>query len=132
MIRARPGRRLVVCSFAAALVLTSCGSPIPVRPAIASHHPVPVSSAAESADPAGSASVVPMQLPTPAQAPPKLPAPAQMVWDDEFSGPVNAPPDTAFWTPQLGGSGWGNQELECYTASRSNSALDGHGDLVIT
>ncbi len=62
---------------------------------------------------------------------PPAPAP-KLVWSDEFTGTAGAPPNPAYWTPQLGGSGWGNNELECYTDSRDNSALDGQGDLVIT
>jgi beta-glucanase (GH16 family) len=33
---------------------------------------------------------------------------------------------------ETGGSGWGNQELEYYTNSTRNAALDGNGNLVIT
>jgi beta-glucanase (GH16 family) len=56
----------------------------------------------------------------------------RLVFSDSFEGPAGAPPNPANWQPVTGGTGWGNQEVECYTASRLNSALDGHGDLVIT
>lgn len=62
-------------------------------------------------------------------SPPTRPS---LVWSDEFSGATGAAPDPAKWTPQVGGNGWGNQELECYTNSRDNSALDGNGHLLIT
>jgi len=55
-----------------------------------------------------------------------------MVWSDEFSGPAGSAPDSSSWTPVTGGDGFGNQELECYTSSRDNSALDGKGFLVIS
>lgn len=55
-----------------------------------------------------------------------------MLWSDDFSGPAGSAPDPAKWNLQVGGGGWGNQELECYTDSRHNSALDGNGHLVIT
>ena len=52
-------------------------------------------------------------------------------WSDEFDGPVNAAPDSTKWTYDLGGGGWGNQELETYTSSTDNAQLDGQGHLVI-
>jgi len=55
----------------------------------------------------------------------------KLIWSDEFNGPRGSPPDPAKWVYDLGGGGWGNQELEVYTDSRGNSYLDGHGHLVI-
>jgi beta-glucanase (GH16 family) len=57
---------------------------------------------------------------------------SRLAWSDEFSGKAHTAPDPAKWRPQVGGDGWGNQELECYTDGRDNSALDGRGHLVIT
>jgi beta-glucanase (GH16 family) len=54
-----------------------------------------------------------------------------LVWSDEFEGPAGAAPDATHWTYDLGAGGWGNQELETYTAARDNSYLDGAGNLVI-
>jgi beta-glucanase (GH16 family) len=51
---------------------------------------------------------------------------------DEFDGPAGSAPNPAVWRHELGGGGWGNGELEVYTDSRRNSALDGDGNLVIT
>jgi beta-glucanase (GH16 family) len=51
-------------------------------------------------------------------------------WSDEFNGPDGSAPDPAHWTYDLGGEGWGNQELECYTNDAQNSFLQG-GNLVI-
>ena len=50
---------------------------------------------------------------------------------DEFNGPANSPPDPAKWTAEVGGWGWGNQELEYYTNSTDNAYQDGAGSLVI-
>jgi beta-glucanase (GH16 family) len=54
----------------------------------------------------------------------------RLVWSDEFNGPDNAPIDGSKWTAQVGGNGWGNQELEYYTNRRDN-AYQLHGSLVI-
>jgi beta-glucanase (GH16 family) len=62
----------------------------------------------------------------------------RLVWSDEFDGPAGTPPDARFWTHELGDGteygipGWGNRELQVYTASTANAALDGHGNLAIT
>jgi beta-glucanase (GH16 family) len=55
-----------------------------------------------------------------------------LVWQDEFEGPAGAPPDPAFWGFDVGGSGWGNAQLEFNTARPENASLDGEGHLVIT
>jgi beta-glucanase (GH16 family) len=61
-----------------------------------------------------------------------------MVWSDEFDGPAGAPPDPDTWGYDLGdGSsvgllGWGNRELEDYTADPANASTDGKGHLVLT
>src|SRR5882724_11688050 len=54
-----------------------------------------------------------------------------LVWQDEFSGPANSPPDRTKWTYDVGATGRGNAELENYTISTSSAALDGEGNLVI-
>ena len=62
-------------------------------------------------------------------------APAQaatLVWSDEFDGAAGSAPNAANWNHETGASGWGNNELQNYTTSRDNSALDGNGNLVIT
>ena len=55
----------------------------------------------------------------------------QFAFEDDFTGPAGAAPDPSKWTYDLGGGGWGNNELEVYTNSRTNSFLDGDGHLVI-
>jgi beta-glucanase (GH16 family) len=68
--------------------------------------------------------------------PPPPPPPAaasgwNLVWSDEFSGPDGSAPDASKWTYDLGGKGWGNSELECYTNRLQNADIQG-GNLVIT
>ncbi|HSP52583.1 MAG TPA: carbohydrate binding domain-containing protein, partial [Cryobacterium sp.] len=53
-------------------------------------------------------------------------------WSDEFEGPAGAPANPDNWTYETGGWGWGNDELQYYTDSTDNAALDGNGNLVIT
>jgi beta-glucanase (GH16 family) len=50
-------------------------------------------------------------------------------WSDEFD--YTGLPDAAKWGYDLGGSGWGNHELEYYTNDLSNAKAEG-GNLVIT
>jgi len=57
---------------------------------------------------------------------------AAQTWSDEFDGAAGRAPDGAKWTLETGGSGYGNHELQYYTNSTSNAALDGQGHLVIT
>jgi beta-glucanase (GH16 family) len=55
-----------------------------------------------------------------------------LTWADDFNGPAGSAPDASKWTRETGGSGWGNNELEYYTNSTNNAAMDGAGNLVIT
>ncbi|CAL9380180.1 Beta-glucanase [Nocardiopsis dassonvillei] len=57
---------------------------------------------------------------------------AALIWSDEFDGPSGSAPSAANWNHETGNHGWGNNELQNYTNSRANSALDGNGNLVIT
>ncbi|WP_051215520.1 ricin-type beta-trefoil lectin domain protein [Granulicoccus phenolivorans] len=54
-----------------------------------------------------------------------------LAWSDEFDGPAGTPPDPTKWVNDVGGNGWGNNELQYYTAGGTNAALDGAGNLVI-
>jgi beta-glucanase (GH16 family) len=49
------------------------------------------------------------------------------VWQDEFDGPAL---DTTKWVADIGGGGWGNAELESYTAPPVNARVE-NGNLVI-
>src|SRR5437899_9965593 len=55
----------------------------------------------------------------------------KLVWSDEFNGADGSSPDASKWTYDIGGSGWGNNELEYYTNRTQNAQLKG-GNLVIT
>ncbi|MFU8873974.1 ricin-type beta-trefoil lectin domain protein [Micromonospora sp. SL4-19] len=63
---------------------------------------------------------------------PAAAAPGAVTWSDDFNGAAGAPPDASKWRYDIGGSGWGNNELQYYTSSTRNAALDGNGNLVIT
>jgi len=65
--------------------------------------------------------------------PPPVPPASGFVltWSDEFNGPDGSTPDVSKWTYDLGGGGWGNQELETYTNRAVNAHIKG-GNLVIT
>jgi beta-glucanase (GH16 family) len=54
-----------------------------------------------------------------------------LVWSDDFDGPAGSSPDPAYWDYDVGGSGWGNSELEYYTSRPENVAMDGQGHLAI-
>jgi beta-glucanase (GH16 family) len=65
-----------------------------------------------------------------------LPAPVgaqgwELVWADEFEGRRGGAVDAGKWTEEVGGGGWGNKELQYYTAGAKNAYLDGRGSLVI-
>ena len=65
---------------------------------------------------------------------PLVPSPTpdwKLTWSDEFSSGDGSAPDPTKWTYDLGGKGWGNQELETYTSRPQNAKIQ-NGNLVIT
>ncbi len=62
----------------------------------------------------------------------------QLVWSDEFEGAEGSAINESNWNFDIGDGtdsglpGWGNNELQYYTDSTRNVALDGEGNLVIT
>lgn len=63
-----------------------------------------------------------------------LPIPASpwtLVWSDEFEGPAGSLVDATRWVHDVGGHGWGNQELQTYTDRARNASLGGDGTLQI-
>lgn len=64
-------------------------------------------------------------------SPSPQPAGWTLTWRDEFDGPDGSRPDESRWAYDLGGGGWGNQELQTYT-SRADNAVIRDGALVIT
>ena len=63
-------------------------------------------------------------------------APAQtlpgwdLVWADEFAQADGTVPDPSKWVYDIGGGGWGNNELQYYTSRTNNARIEG-GQLVI-
>jgi beta-glucanase (GH16 family) len=53
-----------------------------------------------------------------------------LVWSDEFDGSRGSPVNSSKWSFDIGGNGWGNNELETYTGRTANSDVEG-GFLVI-
>jgi len=62
----------------------------------------------------------------------------KMVWSDEFNDAAGTAANPSVWGQEVGDGtangipGWGNDELEYYTAGTSNAATDGQGNLQIT
>jgi beta-glucanase (GH16 family) len=54
-----------------------------------------------------------------------------LIWSEEFDGPAGSPVDPDIWQPEVGGHGWGNEELQYYTEGTENASLDGGGNLAI-
>jgi len=73
----------------------------------------------------------PVAAPNPAPAATPTPGPWVLSWSDEFDGAAGASIDRSRWTFDIGGDGWGNEELETYTDRPRNASLDGNGRLVI-
>jgi beta-glucanase (GH16 family) len=65
--------------------------------------------------------------PSPSTQPPSW----TLTWSDDFDGENGSKPDQSRWVYDLGGGGWGNQELQTYTNRADNAALR-DGLLVIT
>jgi beta-glucanase (GH16 family) len=61
------------------------------------------------------------------------PADWVLLWEDDFTGPVDQSPDPSRWTYDVGNgdNGWGNGQLEYDTARPENVSLDGQGNLRI-
>jgi len=53
-----------------------------------------------------------------------------LVWSDEFNGTNGSAIDTSKWSFDIGGNGWGNNELQTYT-NRTDNAFIANGSLVI-
>jgi beta-glucanase (GH16 family) len=53
-----------------------------------------------------------------------------LAWSDEFAQADGSSPDPAKWAFDVGATGWGNRELQYYTARTDNVRVE-HGQLVI-
>jgi len=49
----------------------------------------------------------------------------KLAFKDEFNKAANSPVDSTKWTAEIGGAGWGNQELQYYTNDIENAYHDG-------
>ncbi|MGC6456102.1 MAG: family 16 glycosylhydrolase [Coraliomargaritaceae bacterium] len=54
----------------------------------------------------------------------------QLVWSDEFSQVDGSAPDPAKWGYDIGGGGWGNNEIQYYTNRTKNARIE-NGQLLI-
>lgn len=54
-----------------------------------------------------------------------------LIWSEEFDGSAGSPVDPDTWQLEVGGHGWGNEELQYYTGGTENASLDGVGNLAI-
>lgn len=54
----------------------------------------------------------------------------ELLWAEEFN--YSGYPDPSVWTPEEGGSGWGNNELQYYTVNDTDNAIVENGMLTIT
>ena len=54
----------------------------------------------------------------------------ELTWSDEFEGSAGSAP-ADHWVADVGGDGWGNEQLEYNTDRVDNAFLDGSGNLVI-
>lgn len=90
--------------------------------------PSPLSLPGPTPEPTPLAAITATHLPSPTLSPTATPAWMTagwtLVWQDEFEG---AEINTAYWTHEIGGHGWGNAELQYYTDFAANSFIeDGH------
>jgi beta-glucanase (GH16 family) len=53
----------------------------------------------------------------------------ELVWADEFD--AEGLPDSTRWSYEVGGGGWGNNELQYYTHKRSQNARVENGHLIL-
>ncbi len=72
------------------------------------------------------------------QAAAVTPSQWKLVWSDEFNNRRGTAPNPNVWGHEVGDGvavgnpGWGNDELQYYTNSTQNAAMDGKGNMVIT
>lgn len=60
---------------------------------------------------------------------PVAPAGWELIWHDEFDQP--GLPNSALWSYDVGGDGWGNREAQFYTSGRLENARVEQGHLII-
>ncbi|QJW90281.1 glycoside hydrolase family 16 protein [Spirosoma taeanense] len=80
------------------------------------------------ADPISLVTQTPVSVTSPVSST-AAPASRKLVWADEFDR--NGLPDSTRWGYEVGGSGWGNNELQFYTNRRPDNARVENGKLII-
>jgi beta-glucanase (GH16 family) len=70
-----------------------------------------------------------VSLPASCQRKDNPPPARKLVWADEFEG--NGLPDSTKWGYDVGGHGWGNNELQFYTEKKLPNARQENGKLII-
>lgn len=129
---------LLLTLLAAALGLAGCAAAAPASATVtvqptATENPVSpmMQTAAFRATELAQATLDPRLFPT--RTPQLTATPSadwQLVWSEEFDGPDGSAVDAKTWSFDIGGHGWGNNELEYYTHRLENARLEG-GNLVI-
>ena len=71
---------------------------------------------------------IPVVTPTPAVADLNWEFESTSMWEDEFN--TNGSPDLTKWSYDIGGNGWGNNELQYYTNGNNASVVDGNLEIV--
>jgi beta-glucanase (GH16 family) len=110
---------IAIATATAAAFLGGCppGTPPPVTP--------------EPTDDADVDDPDPVDAAPPADAGDLAGYPWSLVWRDEFDGAAGTRPDATKWKHDVGGDGWGNEQLEFDTDRTENAAHDGQGRLAI-
>lgn len=62
---------------------------------------------------------------------PVAPLERTLIWSDEFEAAAKTPIDASKWVHDVGGDGWGNEQLEFNTDRVDNAHHDGDGHLAI-
>lgn len=55
-----------------------------------------------------------------------------LVWSDEFGGPPGSPPDPQVWRHEVGAGGWGDEQVQRYTADLRNAHVTSEQQLAVT
>lgn len=56
----------------------------------------------------------------------------RLVWSDEFDRLIGPTPDPGVWVSEVGGGGWGDDQLQTYTAPPANAFITPDGQLAPT
>ena len=116
---------IALSAFTLAL-LSACSAPSTPSPAPSTPSSTPSTPSSTPSTPSPAPALAPS-----GDAPPTLPGGWLLAWHDEFDGPAGSAPDPARWDHDTGSGGWGNAELQRYTADAANARLSTTGTLQI-